>query len=330
VPAGDPFTVAEQVSNIAAFGMSQFSVSDTGVLVYNSSGTLGRSQLTWFDRTGKPVGTVGEQSVQLHPSLSPDGKQVLTGRHDAQSSIPNLWTIDLASGISTRLTFDPKVASSTVWSPDSAKIIFWSNRNGTPDLYQMNVRGRGKEELLLKSPNAKFATDWSLDGRFVLFNEEDPKTQSDVWVLPLSGDAKPIPFVRTEFDERAATMSPDGKWIAYQSDASGKPEIYVQPFPANGNKWQVSSVGGTFPKWRRDGRELYYFGADRKMMAVEVKAGAAFEAGAPTPLFDTGIGIPLDSYAVTSDGKRFLMRVAEGSGSSPATVVLNWTAGIKR
>jgi len=191
--------------------------------------------------------------------------------------------------------------------------------------------GAGKEELL-NSPG--FPSDWSRDGRFIIFSQNDTKARSGIWVLPLSGDrppvpGKPFPFLQTEFNEIGAKLSPDSKWVAYTSNESGQNEVYVQTFPSPGGKLPISTGGGSRPVWRRDGRELYYIAADGKLMAVEVKTGSKFEAGAPKPLFDTRLGNrPFD---ISPDGRRFLLANSmEDAGHTPMTVVVNWTGEVKR
>ncbi|MFN2456550.1 MAG: TolB family protein, partial [Pyrinomonadaceae bacterium] len=175
--------------------------------------------------------------------------------------------------------------------------------------------------------------DWSSDGRFLLYGEIDSKTNADLWVLPLFGDQKPIPFLQTTFNENQSAFSPDGRWIAYVSNESGPAQVYVQSFPVSGGKWMVSTTGGSQPKWRRDGKELFYLGPDRKLMAVDVKEDAnKFEAGSPRALFETrvfvGFGF-ISGYQVSRDGQRFLVNTPlEESAPSPLTVILNWTAGI--
>jgi Tol biopolymer transport system component len=294
--------------------------------------TSSENQLTWFDRGGKRLATVGEPGSEFNPQLSPDEKQVVVDRAVPQTGSSDLLLIELARGIPSRFTFDQQMYRYPVWSPDGARIVFASNREGAYNLYAKLSTGAGKEELLLKSDRSKFPTDWSSDGRFLLYNQVDPKTNFDLWVLPLSGDKKPIPFQQTEFNELDGTFSPDGKWIAYNSDASGQQEVYVQTFPASGGKWQISNGGGSRAKWRRDGKELFYLAADRRIMAVEVIAGATFHTGAPQPLVETRISDPyLTHFAVTSDGQRFLVPTPIGEvGPKPATVVINWMAGIKR
>ena len=185
------------------------------------------------------------------------------------------------------------------------------------------------EEALLKSSDRKFPTDWSLDGRFILYNQLSPNTQWDLWVLPLFGDRQPFPFLQTKFREIGGVFSPDARWIAYASDESGSYQVYVQSFPPSGGQWQISSEGGGFPRFRRDGKELFYLAANGKLMAVEVKANASgLEFSAPKPLFDAH---STARYAVTADGRRFLInKPVEESTSAPITVILNWTAEAKQ
>ena len=330
--SGDPFPVAEQVGYDSILILGFFSLSQNGVLVYDSGSDHGDDELTWFDRAGKRLGTVGDRARHQAPSLSPDEKQVAIDRVDSQSKGYDLYLIEFGRGVSTRFTFDPRSDISPVWSPDGTRIAFASNREGNYNLYQKIASGAGKDELLWKSDRPNVPTDWSLDGRFLLYFQMDLKTKADLWVLPVSGERKPFAFLQTEFNERSGAFSPDSKWIAYDSDESGRREIYVQPFPPSGAKWQISKSGGTVPKWRRDGRELFYLGADGKLMAVAINAGATFQASIPAPLFDHRVLNPLARFAVTRDGKRFLIpaSLAAAATASPVTVVINWMAGLKR
>jgi serine/threonine protein kinase len=333
---GEAFPVAEKVgintASATATARGAFSVSGNGMLVYDSSASSGQSQLEWMDRGGKRLATVGELGNVSSPSLSPDGKQVAVSQLDARNTTGDIWLHDLARGIPTRFTFDPRRDVAPVWSPDGSRIAFASDRENVNNLYQKSASGAGQEELLLKSGNLKVPTDWSPDGRSLLYTEMDPKTRLDVWVLPMEGDRKPVAVIRTEFSERDGAFSPDGRWIAYISDESGRNEIYVQPYPATGAKWQVSKNGGHWPRWRRDGKELFWLGPEGTMMAAAVSAGRTFQSGIVAPLFETGITRPLERYSASPDGQRFLlpMPVEERTGSSSATVVQNWLAGAKR
>jgi eukaryotic-like serine/threonine-protein kinase len=245
--------------------------------------------------------------------------------------------MDLAGGNMSRFTFDPSDDATALWSPDGQRIVWTSSRSGTLDLYQKAASGAGKDELLLKSTTTKYADDWSRDGKFILYENVDPKTKFDLWVLPMFGDRKPIPYLQTEFIEAHSRFSPDGRWVAYVSDESGRPEVYVQSFPATGGKWQISSGGGDQPLWRRDGKELFYVAAGGKLMAAEVNQSAStFQAGVPKPLFALHVGpIGLTSIRnyllVTADGQRFLVNNSlEDADSFPITVAINWISLLKR
>jgi serine/threonine protein kinase len=316
---GAPFPVAEQVGH--------FSVSETGVLVYKSS-DAGKKQLVWFDRTGKQLGATGPPGEYLFPALSPDEKRVAIDRNDGQTGTYDIWLLDLARGIPSRFTLDPTNDVYPVWSPDGSRIVFGSSRDGALGLYQKSLSGAGSEEAILKSNDRKWPSDWSLDGRFILYTETNPNTLGDLWVIPLFGDRQPITFLQTKFNETNGVFSPDGKWIAYESDDSGSYQVWVQSFPA-GSKWQVSSEGGIQPRFRRDGKELFYLGTKGKLMAVEVKVNTSgLEFSVPKLLFDTH---STDRYAVTVDGQRFLISTPiEESASAPITLILNWTADAKK
>jgi Tol biopolymer transport system component len=332
--SGEPSQVAEEVGYNPSTGRAFFSVSNNGVLVYRSN-ILRNSQLTWFDRSGKQLGTVGTPGLMLTPSLSPDEKQVAILRGDLTSA-SDIWLVDLSRESSSRFTFDPAMDTHPVWSPDGSRIVFSSGRAGPDDLYWKPSNGAGTEELLFKSVNRKVPSDWSSDGRFVLYSETTTNNSSDIWALPLFGDKQPIPIVQSSFGEGQAKFSPDGRWIVYVSNESGTPQVYVQNFPDAGRKLMVSINGGFEPRWRRDGKELFYLGTDNKVMVVQVKTnGNDFEAGTPSPLFQANLTlfVPVGGSAgeVTHDGQRFLINVlVEETSSSPAVVVQNWTASLKK
>ena len=241
--------------------------------------------------------------------------------------IADLRLLDLVRGTDTRFTFDPAHDQWPLWSPDGSRIVWASNRKGVTNLYQKAASGAGQDELLLRSAAAKRPQDWSADGRFILYQEN-----GDLWVLPMVGERTPWVWLNTPAIETAATFSPDGKWIAYTSNESGRNEIYVQAFvpgaPASGGKWQLSTNGGTSPQWRRDGRELYFIAPDSALMAVDVMLGAEVKAGTPRELFSLR-GVRTNSLNVTSDGQRFLFPVDETTGLTPFTIVLNWMAEVK-
>ena len=330
---GEPVPVAEQVGFEVTTFQTYFSVSQTGVLLY-SSGSSGKTQLTWLDRTGKEIGTIGQPSNYIRPLISPDRRRVVVDGPDSQGN-RDVWIFDLATNNLTRFTFNPATELFPIWSPDGSRIVFASDQEGPRNLYQKDATGAGKEEILLKSDSNKIPMDWSPDGRFILYTVNDPKTKIDLWVLPLFGDQKPVPFLQTDANERLGRFSPNGRWIAYASDQSGVNEIYVQTFPASGGQWQISTNGGYVMAWRGDGKELFYISSDRKMMSVEVNGeGASFERGTPRFLFDVHIpsfNTPQAQFAVMPDGQKFLIAKPVGEDTSaPITVVLNWTSDLKR
>jgi Tol biopolymer transport system component len=330
---GDSVAVAEHVGSYANFG--KFGASANGVLFFGA-GSAGTYQLTWYDRQGKALGTAGPPGLYGGVALSPDGARVATSLADPQTVTGDLWLIELARGISTRFTFDPVHIGNPVWSSDGRRIVFESLRGGGSGLYQKSSNGAGNEEVLFRANDPLVLDDWTRDSRFLMYSRTDPKTKSDLWVLGLEGDRKPTPYLQTAFDESQGQFSPDGRWVAYRSDESGKPEIFVQPFPLSeggGGKFQVSNGGGAQPRWRRDGKELFYVVNDRTVMAVDVNTGPFFQAGAPHRLFDAAfhVGGAWFHWDVTADGKKFLINaVAQESAGSPLTVVLNWQAGLKQ
>jgi Tol biopolymer transport system component len=329
-PTGEPLRIVDQLRFYGiGGGRAHFSVSDDGVLVYRLSAP-GIQQLGWFDRAGKPLSLVGSPGVFLLHKLSPDEKWVAVPQLDIQTRTFDIWLFDLVRGTKSPFTFDPGTDQAVVWSPDGSQLVWASNREGVRNLYRKAKGGTGQDALLLKSDEGKYPSDWSRDGQFILYGEPNPKTAGDIWVLPLNGDRQPFPYLNTQFDEVGARFSPDSKWIAYSSNESGSYEVYVQPFPATGGRWPISNGGGNGPLWRGDGKELFYIAADGKMMAVAVKSGPSFEAGIPRALFDYK-SMRGWSYEVTRDGQRFLIATQiEEKSPAPWTVVLNWTAELKR
>jgi serine/threonine protein kinase/Tol biopolymer transport system component len=331
---GQATPVAEQVGDDSnGRGHGAFSASANDILVFWRGGTTPDRQLTWYDRQGKVLGTAGEPGDYQELALSPDGTRVALMKRSGQAS--DLWLLDLSRDTSTRFTFGltTGIDSHPVWSPDGSRIIF-SSGNG---LYQKPTSSVKDAELLLKS-SAPQAMGWSRDGRFLLYRIFDPKTDWDFWVLPQEGDKKPVPFLVTEFNEHDARFSPDGHWVAYTSNESGHYEVYVRSFAMNsagtaieaGGKWQISNGSGVQPRWRGDGRELYYNSQDGQLMAVEIATNPEFKPGKPQPLgFLAGA-----EWDCTADGRRFLVAVPKTTGKGdrpePYTVILNWQASLKK
>ena len=328
--SGDAFPIAENVQDDPGFFNAVFSVSEGGTLAYQESGgTIGLSEVAWVDRSGKKIGVLGDPADYYDPRISPDGRRVAVVIGDPG----DIWIYDVARPVRTRLTFAPGSDTAPTWSPDGTRVAFSSQRSGDGDLYARTASGAGADELLSSSKVFKVANSWSPDGRYIVYTAtpEKPGSKADLWLLSLP-DRKASPLAHTEFDEVAGAFSPDGRWLAYASNESARFEIYVKPFPEPGGKWQVSTAGGLEPRWRRDGKELFYLAPDGKVMAVEVGTGAAFEAGPPQALFVTSLKNAAGwRYDVTADGQRFLVNRPIGEESSPPiTLVQNWTALLKR
>ena len=330
---GEAFLLTQPTNTANVFGVP-LSVSENGVLIWQGDRQR-EYQIVWFDRAGNQVGTVGapiKVRVGHAPRLAPDGKRVVIQRRDPQVQNSDVWVIDLQRNLPTRLTSHPAADNFPIWSPDGSRIVFHANRGGVIGLYQKAASGVGAEELMLKGVSAP--ADWSLDGRFTLYLPLDGQTRREVWVLPLFGDRQPYPLLNTAFEVRQAQLSQDGRWLAYVSDESGSYEIYVQPFTAEGklggDKKRISTNGGSQPRFRRDGQELFYVAADGQMMAVKINA-ATFET--PRALFKTrlltGLIQPGIEYDVTADGQRFLIGTQVGE-AAPVSVILNWTAELKQ
>jgi eukaryotic-like serine/threonine-protein kinase len=328
---GDPFPIADQIVPIGSTLKAPYSVSASGVLGYRTGlGLL--SQLTWFDRSGKSLGPVGAPAVYVNLGLSPDDRRLATS---VVGDGINIWILDLARAAApSRLTSNPSGDFDPGWSPDGTQVVFSSRRMNKYELYRQAADGTGRAELLLKPDTGAGAPDWSRDGRFVAFS-----SQGDVWVLPLTGlgsptieAGKPFPFLQTPLDEGDAAVSPDGRWMAYFVTEAGQPQIYVQAFPSGGSKSRISTSGGTEPRWRGDGKELFFLAPDGTMMSAGIDTAKEFNATVPQPLFQSGIAAIQNNhpYVVTRDGQRFLIPVIDQSAASQMTVVLNWVAGVQK
>jgi Tol biopolymer transport system component/predicted Ser/Thr protein kinase len=345
---GEAFPVAEQVGSVLAMGY--FAASSNGVLAYRAGAAISGnfSQLTWIERTGKVQEVLlGGAAYTGSVQLSPDGRLAAVEQMDNTNN-RDVWRVDLARRVPTRFTFDIANERAPVWSPDGSQLLFSSDREsiGSPQLYRKASNGTGTEEVLLKSGVSMFPSSWSNDGRNVLYESNNPKAGFDLWILPLGADGapeKPVPYLQSPSSERQGQFSPDGRWVAYISDENSPTQfqIYVQSFPVGAGKFQISTgPGGTQPRWRRDGKELFYVASDGKLMSVEVKTAPRFEAGTPKALFDLrSMPIPLPGgvfrYDVAPDGKRFLVITPpsdtnHGTAAAPITVVLNWNSAVRR
>ncbi|MEK7992511.1 MAG: protein kinase [Planctomycetota bacterium] len=331
---GDATPLAEDVAVAPAF-RTAFWTSDAGPLVYRKGDAGAKRNLIWISRDGKRLGEAGKQDRYRSIRLSPEGKRVAIGRDD-EAGIADIWMLEFGRGeVMPRLTFDPGRDRYPVWSPDGRQIVYSSDRSRVWQIYRKDTGGGGQEEQLTSDPNQKYVTDWSRDGRYLLYHQSDPKTSFDLWVLALDGERKPVAVLQTPFSERFAQFSPDGKWIAYQSDESGRDEVYVRAFPGSGGQRQVSNQGGAKPKWRADGKELFYLGPNSNLLAAGIRvAGASFQSDTPRELFPIPSTTPWDywPYDVTADGQRFLVLQpgATGQGPDPLTVVTNWQARLKK
>ena len=324
---GEAFPIAESVGYNPAGGAASLSVSENGVLAYRALGTAGETVLTWLDRVGRVLGTVGNPSNYNNPQLSPDETRVAVQRQDSQTRNADIWILEMARGVMTRLTFDAGYDQLPLWSSGGDQIAFKGTHNGKESIYVKPASGAGEEEPLF---NANFVWDWSADGRFILYGPQDGRELS---FMPLFGDRKSVTYLSaSQFSRSGVQFSPDGRWVAYSSTESGRNEIYIQNFPNPTGKWQISTSGGFAPRWRRDGKEIFYASGDGKLMTVALRtAGAVLEPSKPTVLFDMPpiYASPWAPYDVTADGQRFLFNaVNQGSDSTPITVIVNWTAAL--
>jgi dipeptidyl aminopeptidase/acylaminoacyl peptidase len=320
---GEAVPVAEQIGRYGASGVGSFSASDTVLAYYAATETAG-SRLVWLARDGTRLEAVGERGRYADLNLSPDGKQALV------SDTRDIWLVDVARGLRTRFTFDATDERQSVWLPDGRRVVFESGGSGQRDLYQKASNLSGTEQLLYSGPLAEAPLSVSPDGRFLLYSVGGRETTSfDLWILPLSASAQPNAFAQTSFNEREGNFSPDGRWIAYTSNESGAEEVYVAPFPGPGGKRQISAAGGSFPRWRRDGKEIYFLDADERLTAVSVSATSdGFDVGPPQPLFVVRRGGERRVYDVSPDGQRFLVNmIDEQAVAAPVNVVVNWAAG---
>ncbi len=333
--SGDAFPVAESIANPQNYRLGDFSVSQEGTLVYQT-GETGLTQVEVRDSAGRQIGTVGESAAIDSLRLSPGGAILAEQVSDARSKNVDLWLVDLERGVRTRFTFEPGLEISPAWSPSGDRIAFSANPGGHLDLFVKNANGAGQAETLVESEVTKFINDWSPDGLELAVTALDPhsKTVADIWIIPLSGDHAPKPFLATPFNESNAVFSPNGHWLAYQSDESGRMEIFVTPYPGPGGKWQVSQNGGAEPEWRRDGGALYFRSPDNVISEVAVTdRGAAVEVGTPKDLFqvpaiaNSGTGRTFD---VAPDGSRFFVLRPIQSTAAPLTLVTHWTSALRK
>jgi hypothetical protein len=326
--AATTHSVAEHVA-FNAFNIAALSASAAGPIAYRTGSSGGMRQFVWFDRSGKETGKVGNADTfgPAYASISANNRVLAVQRTFGGNT--DIWLVDLDRDTPIRFTTDPEANIAPLWSPNGDRIVFSMLRDDVFNLYQKAVNSSTSEELL-RTGQSKQVTDWSRDGHFLLFRSKDSQSQWDIWAMPLSGDRKPFEVVKTRFEERDAQFSPDGQWIAYQSDESGRFEIYVQPFQRAGPRTRISAHGGVQARWRRDGKELYYLSLNGEFVAVPVSFSAegTIKTRTGATLFQARVGavqdISLPHYIVSPDGQRFLVDTVVEETSAPITVILNW------
>jgi len=317
------------VENVRVAAGNTYSISATA-LAYRSGLESAKTQNTWFDRSGKKLGAIGPPgSYRNGLQLSPNGKYLSVEPDDPNTGVPHISIVDLARGVLNRLTPGETADLAAVLSPDG-RVAFTYVKGAIGDLYVTLANGAGTPEPLVKSSTLKHPNNWSVDGRYVIYDDHHATQRQDLWILPMSGDHKPIPFLTTAADETDAEFSPDGKYVVYSSNESGRREVYVRDFapdlmPAVGSgKWQISAAGGAKPRWRQDGKEIFYLDITQKMMAVPIKTGATLEPGVAVPLFDVKTA-GFTPFVVTPDGRFIINTVPDTSAlTPPITVLLHW------
>jgi Tol biopolymer transport system component len=324
---GEPLLLADDVNYFLNTADAGFSISATGVLAYRAG--VSPSRLAWIARDGEEVGPLDEPMITSGFRISPDGGRVAMGIRDRRTGTSDLWLFELKRGVSTRLQSDTAHEFMPVWTADGSGLVYASDRQGAPDLYEIATgETSGGEKRVLEQDGFQQPEDLSRDGRFAAYLSADRWPNTDIWLLPLQAERRPSPWARTQFTETGPRFSPDGRWIAYESDESGAPEIYVALTEGGGGKRRISPAGGRHPRWRADGRELYYVGPGDFVVAVPIAPGARLESGAPAPLFRAeGVA----DFDVTPDGSRFLVATpSDVDRESQVRVVVNWPAALKR
>jgi Tol biopolymer transport system component len=326
-PSGEAIAIAENIERNPGSGRGAFTASSTAVLAYRR---VAETQLVWYDRNGRSVGSVGSPGRYANPSLSADEQRIAVERVNPETGRSDVWIIEPHRQLESRFTFHPG-AGRPLWSPDGSRIVF----DTESAFIVRSSSGTGGDKRLLEGITFfESPVSWSPDGSALIY-EAVGTAARDLWMLPLSGAQKPIPLATTEFREVQGQVSPDGQWLAYVSDEGGRFDVYVRPFPSGEGKWLISATGGIEPVWRRDGKELFYLAPDRFLMAVPMTVGTPLERSAPTRLFQTKLSMSMDfghtrnQYVVSADGQRFLVNEPAGL-PAPITVVVNWTAMLKK
>ena len=324
---GDPKPVADDVRIISGgTAYAVFTASRNGRLAY--LGGSGDSQLEWIDRSGRTVATLGEPAEHIHVSLSPDAERAIAGIYDPVSGTSDLWMYEVGRGVRSRFTFDAPHQEPAVWSPDGSTVAYSSFHNETLDMFRKPVGRPGDETLLLESDVMLYATSWSFDGKLLAFGKWNPQNAIDLWILPVLSGEEPFPFIESRFNDWQGRFSPNGRWIAYTSNESGKQEVYVTGFPGPGEKTLLSTEGGDWPSWSRDGDEIFYRRPSGHVVAVDVDgSGETFVVGAATRLFRVEPGV--STYSSTPDAQRFLIIRPVADDRRALTLIHNWTAELE-
>jgi Tol biopolymer transport system component len=325
---GDAFPIVDHVNFLPAASRGIFDASQNGELIYLAGAATPGGQLEMVDRDGQTISTIGDRAIYSAPVISPDETRIAVEVTDSRNATWDVWVFDIAREVRTRFTFGPSALNGgPVWSPDGSRLLYRSDRGAKANLYAKSFAGSATEELLLDTSAPKDPTDWSRDGKYILYNEYSNSANAGIWVLPTEEGAEPFEFITTDFVEIHPRFSPDGKWVAYASDEAGRYEVYVAPFPGPGRKWQISSNGGLEPRWRGDSRELFFMSPSGQIMSVELEnVDGALVVGANRPLFDFQNG---GDYDVTDDGQKFLIVRNFDKVMTPLTLVLNWTNELK-
>jgi eukaryotic-like serine/threonine-protein kinase len=332
---GEPELITDHVGYWANMRLANFSVSDNGILAFASAGS-DLTELRWISRDGHVLSRIGNQGLWFSPKLSPDEGSVAIARTESGSGLSRLWIWDSGRNVLTGFTSGQGRDGSPVWSPDGKQIAFLSARGGPFGIYLRDTTGSSTERPMLVGTNSLIPYDWSRDARFLLYGQSAPKTRFDLWVMPLLGEQKPSPLLQTPADELDAQFSPDGRWIAYTSDESGRDEIYLQlmssrlaQFDSSGRKWQLSNNGGSEARWRGDSRELFYKSTSG-LMSVSIEAGTIRAARPLFPLITASQFRGTFSYDVTKDGQRFLaLCPIDSLDNTAVSIITNFTAGLQ-
>jgi Tol biopolymer transport system component len=329
---GDARVISDAAQYFPQTNFTVFAVAGNTLVTQTGAGHgTSKSQLAWFDRHGKQIGAVGPPDLVANPKLSPDGTRVAIDQTDTDGRHVNIWIRSLTGDAASRIGFGPGLEQVSVWSPDGKKVIYTSNERLMFSMFEKNSDGSGSEQDVLDF-HVPFQGpwDWSRDGKYLLVRRSD-----ELWYMDMA-DRQTHPLLQSQSLIRNAQFSPDGKFVAYASSETGTWEVYVSPFPGFGSKWQVSRGGGEEPRWRGDGKELFFMAPDGRVLASEVKTGGGFETGAPVALFQSHPRQPISamdffSYDVTNDGQKFLVNTkVDSSNAEPLSVILNWASEIEK